>query len=630
MAEYESTPRLELESALGYSGQVPRGLQAHPDGVHLIYPLGACIVIKQIGNPSATSDFLYGHNDKISCLAVSPSGRYIASGQVTRPGFQADVCIFDFEERRLIHRMLLHKIKVQALAFSPDERFLASVGGPDDNTVVLWDVDTGRPICGAPARQTQTECIAFFNKDPTKLLTGGPEALRVWTVDLERRRMSSEDITMGTLRRTITTIAVEASDKYVYCGTTTGDVVCAQLESANVFKMQGPQQRLSGGIVSTILTRTGDVLVGSGSGDVQLLSKINLSEQRSARVTGAATGLAMIGTHFFVGTDCGNMYFINGGSFCAELRLTCHSGAINQIVFPHGFSALFATCSGSDIRVWNAKTCTELLRIEIPERTCNCIDFTKDGSMIVSGWSDGRIRGFGPQSGKLVFSVNDAHKAEAPAGRNRSGGQVGVTAISTDHSGQNIVTGGSDGQVRVWKMNGTTCGLVASMQQHTATVNAVVVSHDDTECVSASDDGSCIVWDLTRHVRRNIMYSHTYFRGAEYYADESQILTCGTDKSITYWDSVDCNAIREIAGSKTAELNAISISPDGAFFATGGNDRILKVWDYERGDCVAVGLAHSCGITKVKISPDGKHMVTGGDDGAVMIWRVGQLQIAGI
>lgn len=75
---------------------MPNGLLAHPDGVHLIYPLGACIVIREIANPQV-SDFLYGHNDKISCLAISPSGKYIASGQQTHPGFQADVCIFDFE-----------------------------------------------------------------------------------------------------------------------------------------------------------------------------------------------------------------------------------------------------------------------------------------------------------------------------------------------------------------------------------------------------------------------------------------------------------------------------------------------------------------------------------------------------
>jgi len=168
------------------------------------------------------------------------------------------------------------------------------------------------------------------------------------------------------------------------------------------------------------------------------------------------------------------------------------------------------------------------------------------------------------------------------------------------------------------------------MKEHNAAVNAIVVSQDDTECVSASDDGSCIVWDLTRYMRRNIMYSQNYFRDVGYYPDESQLVTVGSDKSITYWDSVRCHAIRELSGSKTAELNALSIAPCGSFFATGGNDRILKVWDYDRGDCVAVGLAHSCAITKVKISPDGRRIVSVGDEGVVMIWKVGDLALEGL
>merc|ERR1712127_181916 len=67
------------------------------------------------------------------------------------------------------------------------------------------------------------------------------------------------------------------------------------------------------------------------------------------------------------------------------------------------------TCSLNDIRVWNTKTRQELLRIEVPGLECHRIFFSSDGKSILSGWNDGKIRSFLPQSGKLLFAVNDAH-----------------------------------------------------------------------------------------------------------------------------------------------------------------------------------------------------------------------------
>jgi hypothetical protein len=43
------------------------------------------------------------------------------------------------------------------------------------------------------------------------------------------------------------------------------------------------------------------------------------------------------------------------------------------------YSDVFATCSVNDIRVWNAKSRQELLRIEVPGLESFCINFMQDG-----------------------------------------------------------------------------------------------------------------------------------------------------------------------------------------------------------------------------------------------------------
>ena len=63
-------------------------------------------------------------------------------------------------------------------------------------------------------------------------------------------------------------------------------------------------------------------------------------------------------------------------------------------------------------------------------------------------------------------------------------------------------------------------------------MNDICLRANDQQCVTASDDGSCIVWDLQRFMRSNIMYAQTYFKAVAYFNDESQILTTGSDRKV--------------------------------------------------------------------------------------------------
>ena len=68
----------------------------------------------------------------------------------------------------------------------------------------------------------------------------------------------------------------------------------------------------------------------------------------------------------------------------------------------------------------------------------NCVNFMSDGKSFISGWTDGKIRAFLPQSGKMFWIINDAHKA----GEREHGG---VTCIASSADCQQILSGGSDG-----------------------------------------------------------------------------------------------------------------------------------------------------------------------------------------
>ncbi|XP_018423807.1 PREDICTED: cilia- and flagella-associated protein 52 [Nanorana parkeri] len=607
----EGEMQLELESVIGFNGHVPSGMICHPDREHLIYPLGCTIIIESLSKKK--QHFLHGHTNNVSCVTVSKSGRYLASGQVTYMGFKADIFLWDYAKRESCGKLTLHKVKVEALSFSPNDQYLVSLGGQDDGSVILWNVLTGEPICGSPASSVSAGhvlALTFFNNRDDIFITGGNRTLRVWEVDLPNRKLRPIECQMGQLKRVVTSLAVTEDDSCFYCGTTTGDILKMNAKT-KLLNSYGPQKgRFSLGVTTLCLLKTGEILIGSGDGKLSLCNGQNYKAAKSVQLQGAITSITLRGQghQFFVGTSQAQIYRFNYSEFKEELIATCHSEAINDIVFPFGTSELFATCAKNDIRVWHTTSHKELLRITIPNMTCNTIEFMRDGKSILSAWNDGKIRAFTPESGRLLYQIENAHS-------------MGVTAIAATSDCKRIVSGGGEGQVRLWEIGRDSQRLVESMKEHKSAILCIKLKGNNRECVSASSDGACIIWDLVRFIRKQMILSNTLFRCLCYHPEEFQLITSGTDRKIGYWEVFDGSAIRDLEGSMSGAINGMDISDSGSHFVTGGDDKLVKVWDYNEGEVTQVGIGHSGSITKIKICPLYKYIISVSNDGAILRWK---------
>lgn len=89
---------------------------------------------------------------------------------------------------------------------------------------------------------------------------------------------------------------------------------------------------------------------------------------------------------------------------------------------------------------------------------CNCLEFAPDGKSIITGWTDGRVRAFTPQSGRLLYAIADVHGPSMRALTQASGitssqnSISGVTCLSVSASCDMLLTGGSDNEVRLWQI----------------------------------------------------------------------------------------------------------------------------------------------------------------------------------
>jgi microtubule-associated protein-like 6 len=82
-----------------------------------------------------------GHDDDVTCLTVSRDRRFIATGQIASKALKgkASVIVWDALQGRLLSRMDgCHQRGVYAVAFSPDNQQLISVGMDDSYTHILW------------------------------------------------------------------------------------------------------------------------------------------------------------------------------------------------------------------------------------------------------------------------------------------------------------------------------------------------------------------------------------------------------------------------------------------------------------------------------------------------------------
>ena len=208
-----TTGRKEVELRHAGSGKIARklsaakspsnGLAFSPDGTWLAAAFGANgpgeIRIWRTEAGELIRQ-LTGHTNAVWGVAASPDGRRLASASgsfspLTGPGNPGEVIVWDVASGNRV-LTLPTRCCCYRVAFSPDGRFLASVGGlyhignksPNPGEIKLWDVATGRLIWKVDDPASCIFALAF-TPDGRRLATGGgktkrwkPAAIKLWDV----------------------------------------------------------------------------------------------------------------------------------------------------------------------------------------------------------------------------------------------------------------------------------------------------------------------------------------------------------------------------------------------------------------------------------------------------------------
>ncbi|KAF0720692.1 Aste57867_117 [Aphanomyces stellatus] len=617
MDNQKAAPSMELEHAIGFSG-IPAGLHYHPNGIDYVYPAGGCIVIASLSDPH-NQVFLRGHDANITCLTLSPTGRYLASGQA---GSNADVLLWDYTSRQLLFRLSEHDFGINAVAFSHDEQLLVSVGTERDGRIFIWDVASGNIVTTQQKLQATVLAAAWggFHRDVKRrdttsylFATGGTRMLQFWVLNPATGELAANKVEFGApVVRDYTCLQFTPDRETMVAGTTSGDFAVVHVKTRRF--LQSVTACTCG--VTSLCALDGGVLVGGGDGSLIFFNHeyIDLAKQALVGpVSGLGPRMSSAGeVQVMAGTQSGFIYHVtlvqHSPSLSAKLICENHSDGVLAVAFAAEFSDRFATIARDcTIRIWDGSDYAVLVRAAVQNAGLpTCLAFSLD--IVLTGWQDGCLRCHSSDTGHPLWSIDNAHTG-------------GVTSLVLSNNQRFIVSGGMGGDVRVWDIRKR--DMVSHLKEHSMAVTGLALYEDDVHLLSCSRDKSFLCWEL-RTERR--IASHIQRMGGlnaiALSRNQSIVLTVGQEKRISFWDLRIESPVNVVTKAHADEATCLAVAHTMPYFATGGTDQLIKLWAFDTGTLLMDGIGHSGSVRALAFSPDDRQLVSVGDEGSIFVWNI--------
>eukprot|EP00325_Prymnesiales_sp_UTEX-LB-985_P010048 CAMPEP_0174709378 /NCGR_PEP_ID=MMETSP1094-20130205/11355_1 /TAXON_ID=156173 /ORGANISM="Chrysochromulina brevifilum, Strain UTEX LB 985" /LENGTH=653 /DNA_ID=CAMNT_0015908051 /DNA_START=37 /DNA_END=1998 /DNA_ORIENTATION=- len=642
---------MELEHSIGFSGEVKSALHLHPNGSTIVYALGGGVIIASLDDPHEQT-FLRGHDDSITCLTLSKSGKYIVSGQ---RGDNSDVIVWDVESRREMYRFQEHDLGVLLVQMSDDERFLLTVGA--DKKMVVWDMLSGMIVVKqSGVKHTSCACWGGRRRDKKgrlttdfQLVTGGDGNLTYWTLNPHEGSLVAEECSLGNQVRHFTSLAFSHDEEYIFAGSSSSDFTAVHIKHK---VMHSTTMCSSGGVRAMVVMQTavGDrVVVGCGDGSITVYEGMRNGAQTcrsytrgpvaacSQTLDGAVSAIALSPSgdgrlHMIAGTERGTVYEVSlayadehamyAKPATSAIKKQSHWDKVVAVSYPRGNSNFFATASDDGtLRVWDVNSFEVLSRANCQPSITGapiCLDFT--GEVLFSGWRDGKIRAHNAEDGDDLWVIDNCHRH-------------GATSIQASNNRKFLVSGGEEGEVRVWETR--TREMIVHLKQHTGAVTSLALFDDDSHLVSSSQDRTIYLWDLQAESRKtSLVMRMGGINAICLLADHVQLVSVGQDKLISYWDLRERDPVHQLPIKDqqqpiAEQLCLATYTPPSTngesgetVFATGGMDHVVRIWSFKSGALISEGAGHTAAVRGIKFSPDGKQLVSVGEDGAVLVWNI--------
>jgi WD40 repeat protein len=220
------------------------------------------------------------------------------------------------------------------------------------------------------------------------------------------------------------------------------------------------------------------------------------------------------------------------------------------------------------------------------------------------------------ESGGLLAVARSSGAVEVwtlPGGRQRLArrfGEGSARSVSLSPDGRYVAAGGSNGSVLVWDID---AGRVLHRleEMHTQPVVSLDLGTDSGELVSASPDGTAVIWDLEARPQRRVIRLASAPDVVAWSRSGTTVAVAGEDGMLQFIDpdSGRQRPLHDAASEGHARtVHDIAFDVSGDRLVSGGADNAVIVWDVTSRRATTQ-YQHSAPAYRVAFSEDGQQVL---------------------
>lgn len=316
-----------------------------------------------------------------------------------------------------------------------------------------------------------------------------------------------------------------------------------------------------------------------------------------------------------------------------------HRASVTDLCFHPLKNILFSGSTDGELRIWDT--------LQNRTTSSSWVHSAAHGIISVVSSGDNRVISQGRDGTVKLWDVGEAGLSRSPVSMIKTNSYhfcklslLNAEIMPTEVSGSVVsascvATAGQDlSVVEIWDVNNGE--KIVTLPYHSTKSRGMCMavraffcsgSNGYANVLSGYEDGSMVLWDLRNPALPVI--------SVKFHSEPVLSLSidslCGGGVSGSADDKVvmfrldpstgSCLVRKEIVLERPG-ISGTSIRPDGKIFATAGWDHRLRVYDYRKGNALAILKYHHATCNAVTFSASSKLMASSSEDATIALWEI--------